>query len=251
MLSRQEKERYRRQILIFGEEGQERLKKARILIAGVGGLGSPVATYLAAAGVGHLLLVDHDCVERSNLNRQILHWEADIGKAKTQSAGEKLCQMNETIEIETEQVTLTESTIGAYARRVDGIVDALDNFGTRYLLNRAALAHRIPLFHGAIWGNDGQVTTIIPGKTVCLRCVFPHPPPGGEFPVIGTAPGVIGLIQANEVIKYLTGRGSLLENRLLLWNGACSVLEEVAVSSSPHCIDCGKSRVNPVEKGST
>ena len=238
-------------MLVFGEDGQERLKKARILIAGAGGLGSPIAIYLAAAGVGHIVLVDYDCVDRSNLNRQILHWERDIGKPKTQSAEEKLRQMNGDITIETAQVTLTAENLSMYTRRVDGIVDALDNFAGRYLLNRAALAHRIPLFHGAIWGFDGQATTILPGKTVCLRCIFPHPPPGGEFPVIGIAPGIIGLIQANEVIKYLTGYGALLENRLLFWNGACSVLDEVAVSSSPHCIDCGTGGNSPDEEESS
>jgi adenylyltransferase/sulfurtransferase len=243
VLSTREKERYRRQMMIFGEEGQKRLKKARILIAGAGGLGSPVALYLAAAGVGHIRLIDHDRVERSNLNRQILHWEEDIGKAKIVSAEEKLRSMNPDIRIEAVQVMLTPDNLGDYAGGMDGIVDALDNYPARYLLNRTALSLRIPLFHGAIWGMDGQATTIVPGKTVCLRCIFPHPPPAGEFPVLGIAPGIIGLIQANEVVKYLTGCGSLLENRLLLWNGSCSVLEEVSVAPNPRCTDCGTPEV--------
>jgi adenylyltransferase/sulfurtransferase len=242
MLSERERERYGRQIPLIGSEGQERLKRARVLIAGVGGLGSPIAIYLAAAGVGHIRLVDQDRVEQSNLNRQILHWERDIGTAKTQSAEEKLRQMNPDISVETVQVTLTESNLGTYAQGMDGIVDALDNYPARYLLNRAALALNLPLFHGAIWGFDGQVTTIVPGKTVCLRCIFPNPPPESVFPVIGVAPGIIGLIQANEVLKYLLGRGLLLENRLLLWNGSLSVLEEVAVSPNPQCMDCGRSQ---------
>jgi adenylyltransferase/sulfurtransferase len=240
VLSAREKERYRRQMMIFGEEGQERLKTAHILIAGAGGLGSPIAVYLAAAGVGHIRLIDHDRVERSNLNRQILHWEQDIGKAKTASAEEKLRNMNPDIRIEAVQVTLSPGNLGALAEGMDGIVDALDNYSARYLLNRAALSLRIPLFHGAVWGMDGQVTTIVPGTTVCLRCIFPHPPPVGEFPVLGAAPGIIGLIQANEVVKFLTGCGSLLENRLLLWNGSCAELEEVAVAPNPRCPDCGE-----------
>ena len=211
MLSGKEHERYHRQIMLFGETGQEKLKSAHVVIAGAGGLGCPVATYLAVAGVGHIRIIDHDTVERTNLNRQILHWEHDIGNAKTVSAGEKLTQINPDVEIEAVRVTIDEETAPSLVRDADAIVDAMDNYPTRYLLNHLACKFGIPLFHGAVRGFDGQATTIIPGKTACLACIFPKAPPKEIFPVIGVTPGIIGMIQANEVLKYLLGTGELLE----------------------------------------
>jgi len=238
MLNRDELERYSRQVMLFGETGQEKLKSATVVIAGVGGLGCPVATYLTAAGVGHLRIIDHDVVERTNLNRQILHWDKDIGVAKTESAGEKLRAINPDIVIETAKVTIDEETAPGLIKDADVIVDAMDNYPTRYLLNRMACKFGIPLFHGAIRGFDGQVTTIIPGKTACLSCIFPKAPPKEIFPVIGVTPGVIGMIQANEVLKYLLGTGELLENRLLVWDGLRSVLETIQVERDPSCTEC-------------
>jgi molybdopterin-synthase adenylyltransferase len=238
MLSQDEQERYRRQIMLFGQTGQERLKSARIVIAGAGGLGCPVATYLAVAGVGHLRIIDHDEVERTNLNRQILHWDKDIGIAKTESAGEKLMAINPDIEIETARVTIDEVTAPGLVRDADAIVDAMDNYPTRYLLNRMACKFGIPLFHGAIRGFDGQATTVIPGKTACLSCIFPKAPPKEIFPVIGVTPGIIAMIQANEVLKFLLGTGELLENRLLVWDGLRSVLENIQVERDPSCTEC-------------
>jgi molybdopterin/thiamine biosynthesis adenylyltransferase len=238
MLSGNELERYHRQIMLFGEAGQEKLKSARVVIAGAGGLGCPVATYLAVAGVGHLRIIDHDTVERTNLNLQILHWDKDIGIAKTGSAGEKLMAINPDIEIEAVRVTIDEVTAPGLVRDADAIVDAMDNYPTRYLLNHLACKFGTPLFHGAIRGFDGQATTIIPGKTACLSCIFPKAPPKEIFPVIGVTPGVIGMIQANEVIKYLLGTGELLENRLLIWDGLRSVLETVLVERDPSCTEC-------------
>ncbi len=238
MLSGNEKERYRRQIMLFGEDGQEKLKSARVVIAGAGGLGCPVATYLAVAGVGHIRIIDHDTVERTNLNRQILHWEEDIGAAKTGSAGEKLKLINPDIMIEAVRVTIDEATAPGLFRDVDAIVDAMDNYPARYLLNHWAIKSGIPLFHGAIRGFDGQVTTIIPGKTACLSCIFPKAPPKEIFPVIGVTAGMIGMIQANEVIKYLLGTGELLGNRLLIWDGLHSVLDTVHVERDPSCTEC-------------
>ncbi|MDI6719096.1 MAG: HesA/MoeB/ThiF family protein [Methanomicrobiales archaeon] len=238
MLSGRERERYRRQLLLFGEEGQERLKRARVFIAGAGGLGSPIAIYLAAAGIGHIRLVDSDVVERTNLNRQILHGEIDIGRPKVQSAGEKLERINPDIEVEVIQETLDAGNVRELVGDAAAIVDAMDNYAARYLLNRTALDLGIPFFHGAIRGFDGQATTILPGRTACLACIFPRPPPADVFPVVGTAPGIIGLVQANEVLKYFLNTGSLLENRLLLWNGMASVMEEVAVERNPSCAEC-------------
>jgi molybdopterin-synthase adenylyltransferase len=247
MLSQDELERYRRQIMLFGETGQEKLKSARVVIAGAGGLGCPVATYLAVAGVGHLRIIDHDAVERTNLNRQILHWDKDIGVAKTESAGEKLKGINHDIVIETIQATIDEVTAPGLIHDADAIVDAMDNYPTRYLLNRMACKFGIPLFHGAIRGFDGQATTIIPGKTACLSCIFPKAPPKEVFPVIGVTPGVIGMIQANEVLKYLLGTGELLENRLLVWDGLHSVLETIQVERDPSCTECRHIKNSPVE----
>jgi molybdopterin/thiamine biosynthesis adenylyltransferase len=239
MLSQNERERYSRQILLFGEEGQERLKNATIFIAGAGGLGSPVSIYLAVAGVGRIILVDKDAVERTNLNRQILHYDRNIGRKKTASAEEKLRAINPDITVEVLDTTIDETNVHELVGNADGIVDAMDNFPTRYLLNRVALKMGIPLFHGAIRGLYGQATTVLPGKTACLRCVFPHPPPKEVFPVVGVTPGFIGMVQATEVVKYLVGTGELLANRLLLWDGERAVVEEIALERDPSCEVCG------------
>lgn len=238
MLSAHETDRYRRQVLLFGEDGQQVLKDASVLIAGAGGLGSPVAFYLAAAGIGQIRVVDHDMVERSNLNRQILHGEQDIGTPKVDSARRKLAAMNPDIMIDACKVTIDEKSIGTLLDGVDVIVDAMDNYPTRYILNRGVMNRRIPLMHGAIHGFNGQATTIIPGESACLRCLFPYPPPQELFPVVGVTPGIIGLIQANEVLKYLLGIGTLLENRLLLWDGLSCTIEEIPFARNPECEDC-------------
>ncbi|MCX6690950.1 MAG: HesA/MoeB/ThiF family protein [Methanoregula sp.] len=242
MLSERERERYKRQILLFGEEGQEKLKKSRIFIAGAGGLGCPISLYLAVAGIGTLTVVDRDVVEQTNLNRQILHYDRDIGKKKTVSAGEKLREINPDIRVNVIDTTIDETNVLRLVGNADGIVDAMDNFPTRYLLNEAAINKKIPLFHGAIRGLYGQATTIIPGKTGCLRCIFPNAPPKEVFPVVGVAPGFIGMVQATEVLKYLLGSGELLANRLFLWDGMRSHGEEIAVTRNPGCMACGTMR---------
>jgi molybdopterin/thiamine biosynthesis adenylyltransferase len=239
MLSERERERYKRQILLFGEEGQERLKKAHIFIAGAGGLGSPIAIYLAVAGVGTITIVDMDTVELSNLNRQILHTDRDVGKKKTVSAIGKLREYNADITVNAIDTTITADNIHELVGRADGIVDAMDNYPIRYLLNRTALAKKIPLFHGAIRGFYGQATTILPGETPCLECIFPKAPPKEIFPVVGVTPGVIGTVQATEVIKYLTKSGGLLAGRLFIWDGMESRAEEITVGCNPACPACG------------
>jgi adenylyltransferase/sulfurtransferase len=239
MLTEQERERYARQILLFGEEGQERLKKAKVFIAGAGGLGCPIALYLAVAGVGEIRLVDRDTVERTNLNRQVLHWEKDLGMPKVRSAEAKLREANPGIRVEALEATLDETNVRDLAAGADLIVDAMDNFPTRYLLNREALHAGVPLVHGAIRGFDGQVATIVPGRTACLECIFPEAPPAEVFPVVGTTPGIIGLIQANEAIKYITGAGDLLAGRLLVWDGLAATLETFTVEPRPDCPVCG------------
>ncbi len=232
-------EKYIRQIMLFGEEGQEKLKKARVLVAGAGGLGSPVSTYLAVAGVGKIIIADFDCVEKSNLNRQFLHHEKDIGKDKIKSAEEKLLSLNPEIEVETIKEKITDENAGSIIPPCDLIIDALDNFDTRHVLNRLAVEREIPLIHGAVSGYRGQATTIIPGKTPCLCCIFPTSFKKEVFPVLGTTPGVIGTIQANEAIKFIVGQGKLLENRLLLWDGLSCSFSELNVNKTENCPVCG------------
>ncbi|ASJ13467.1 ThiF family adenylyltransferase [Thermococcus thioreducens] len=229
MLSEKEIERYDRQIMIFGVDGQEKLKSAKVAVIGVGGLGSPVAYYLAAAGIGTILLVDEQKPELSNLNRQILHWEEDIERnPKSLSAKWKLERFNSEVKIETFVGRLTEENIEDVLRDVDVIVDCLDNFETRFLLDDYAQKKGIPLVHGAVEGTYGQVTTIIPGKTKSLREIFPNVGERkGKFPILGATAGVIGTLQAMEVIKLLTGIGEPLLNKLLIADLAFNTFEVV------------------------
>jgi molybdopterin/thiamine biosynthesis adenylyltransferase len=239
MFSERERERYKRQMLLFGDEGQERLKKAHIFIAGAGGLGSPVSLYLAVAGIGTITIVDTDVVERTNLNRQILHFDRDIGRKKTESAMEKLQEINPDITIHAIDIKIDETNAADLVGEADGIVDALDNYPARYLLNEVAIAEEIPLFHGGIRGFYGQATTIIPGTTPCLKCIFPKPPPQEVFPVVGVTAGIIGTVQANEVLKYLLGIGEMLTGRLFIWDGVQAHAEEICVERNPACKACG------------
>ncbi|MDD4875579.1 MAG: HesA/MoeB/ThiF family protein [Dehalococcoidales bacterium] len=242
MLTADELDRYGRQIMLrgFGEEGQEKLKKARVVIAGGGGLGSPVAIYLAAAGVGMIRIIDHDRVELSNLNRQILHWDEDIGRRKIDSASEKLKKLNWKIEVEAIEETIAVANVSHLVGDFDLIVDAMDNLPTRYLLNKAAIEKNIPFFHGAVYGFEGRTMTVIPGKTACIKCVYHGAStPGGKFPVIGATPAIIGCIQAMEVIKYIVGIGELITDRLLTFDGFNMKFAEFKVKKDPNCEDCG------------
>jgi adenylyltransferase/sulfurtransferase len=241
MLNASERERYDRQIMIeeIGQEGQRKLRSSRVVIAGAGGLGSPIAIYLTAAGIGMVRVIDRDQVALSNLNRQILHWEEDVGRKKVDSARKKLKNLNSAVEIEAVAETITEGNVSQLVAGCDGIVDAMDNLPTRYLLNRCAIEKNIPFFHGAVNGFGGRVMTIIPGKTACLRCMYRGPVPEEKFPVIGVAPAVIGSIQATEVIKYLVGIGKLLTNRLLVYNGLSVTFSEFRMKRNPNCDHCG------------
>jgi len=240
MLTGEELERYSRQIMIpqIGEKGQEKLRRGKVFIAGAGGLGSPVSIYLTAAGVGHLRMVDHDRVDLTNLNRQIVHWSGDVGKRKVESAQEKLNKLNPNVTVETLSVTISEENASELISGFDLIVDAMDNLPTRYLLNKKAIEHGIPFFHGAVNGFEGRAMTVIPGKTACLRCLYRGPVPESKFPVIGVTPAVIGCIQATEVIKYLVGSGELLGNRLLAYDGLNMKFTEFKVQRNPQCEHC-------------
>jgi len=244
MLTKDERERYDRQILIkgFGEEGQAKLKKAKVFIAGAGGLGSVTATYLAAAGVGVIRVVDHDKVELSNLNRQVLQWDEDIGKEKADSAAEKLKRLNPGLKVEAVKEKISQANISQLVAGFDLIVDAMDNLPTRYLLNKVAIEMKIPFFHGAVHGFEGRAMTIIPGETACLGCVYRGAIVEGKFPVLGVTPGVIGCIQATEAIKYIVGIGQLLTNRLLVYDGLNMKFSEFKVKRDPSCEYCGHLR---------
>jgi molybdopterin/thiamine biosynthesis adenylyltransferase len=244
MLTREERERYDRQIRLygFGEEGQEKLKRARVFIAGTGGLGSPASTYLAAAGVGTIRIVDQDKVELSNLNRQVLHWDENIGRGKADSAEAKLKKLNPGVKIEAIAETITEANVSQLVADSDLIVDAMDNLPTRYILNKTAIDKDIPFFHGAVYGFEGRAMTVIPGKTACLNCVYHGVTILEErFPVIGVTPAVIGCIQATEVIKYIVGLGELLTNKLLVYDALRMTFTELKVKKDPNCEHCGNS----------
>ena len=232
--------RYEKQILIddFGENGQKSLKKAKVIIAGIGGLGSSISIYLAAAGTGTIRLIDHDQVTTSNLNRQILHWNKDIGRNKTDSAKEKLVSLNPEVKIEDINELITESNVFELTDGCDLIIDAADNLNTRYLLNKVAVKRNIPLFHGTVRGFEGRVTTVIPGKTPCLKCLYRQALTPEISPVIGVTPAIIGIIQATEVIKYIAGIGKLLTNRLLIYDGLSMEFMEIKVKRHPDCDEC-------------
>jgi adenylyltransferase/sulfurtransferase len=242
MFTKDELARYERQIMLpeWGEEGQEKLSKAKVAVAGAGGLGSAILSYLAVAGVGRIRVIDGDTVELSNLNRQILHSEKDIGRKKVDSAREGLQSLNPHIQIEAIGEIITDDNVfemvGDYP-----IVDALDNLPARYLLNRVAVKKNLPLFHGAVYGFEGRATTIIPGKTPCIKCLYKDVLPG-KIPVVGVIPAVIGCIQATEVIKYVVGMGELLINRLLIYDGLGQIFSEARLKQDPHCEECRSPR---------
>jgi len=240
MLTTYERERYDRQIQIpeIGESGQAKLKAAEVFIAGAGGLGSPIALYLAAAGVGSLRIVDNDTVTLSNLNRQILHGDADIGKSKVDSATVSLRRINSTVTLQCLPQTITSVNAADLVRGCDLLVDAMDNLETRFLLNRVALALEIPLCHGAVNGFEGRAMTVVPGETACLGCLLHGAPAPGRFPVIGTTPAVIGAIQATEAIKAITGTGRLLAGRLLRYDGLSMEFSEFKINKNPQCEYC-------------
>ena len=233
--------RYERQIIIpgFGEKAQEKLSRASVVILGLGGLGSVVSTYLTAAGIGYIRLIDRDMVEESNLNRQILYDEKDIGRWKAKIAEKKLKSMNSGIEIEGLSEEINDSNIYDLIGDVDLVVDCLDNFETRFIVNKAIVDLDKPMIHGACRGFSGQVTTIIPRKTPCLRCIFRGNIYGKDKSIIGTTAGVIGLIEATEAIKYVTKIGNLLAGTMLVYDARDLVFEKIEIERDPECEVCG------------
>lgn len=238
-LTEQERYRYSRQIDLIGEEGQERLQHARVLIAGMGGLGTLLAGYLAGSGIGFLRIVDHDTVDESNLPRQLLYGPEDIAKAKTASAVDRLVRMNPFCRIEALPRTIDAITAPELIAGIHIIVDALDNYAARQVLNRAAVKRGIPMIHGAVRDFYGQVLSIVPHRGACLQCVFTDDSPRRSFSILGPTCGVIASIQATEVIKYITGIGTLLIGRMFIWNGLVAEAEIIDVARNPTCRVCG------------
>jgi adenylyltransferase/sulfurtransferase len=233
--------RYSRQIMIkeIGLEGQRRLGKAKVLVAGLGGLGSICAYYLAAAGVGRLRILDRDRVELSNLNRQILHSTENIGMEKTASALRRLNSLNPHCEVEAFCCELNNENAMLIAGGCDAMVDATDNLEARHVLNRASLSLGIPLVHGAVGGLNGMVCVFMPGKGPCLECLFPSGPRREEAPgVLGAVAGVIASVQALETIKILLGLGSGLIGRLLYLYGFDMRWKAIAIEKNPYCQAC-------------
>jgi molybdopterin/thiamine biosynthesis adenylyltransferase len=242
-LTNNEKIRYSRQMLMegWGEQGQGKLKRSRVFIAGAGGLGSAVSTYLAIAGVGDIKICDADTIELSNLNRQILHTDIRIGTSKAVSARKALKDSNPNIQVECSSDYLSENNVEQIVGNPDIILDCLDNFKTRYLLNRYCLKHNIPFVHAGVHGMGGQVTFLHPPETPCLRCVFPEAPSIETVPVVGATPGLVGCIQALEVLKYITGVGTVLKGRLLVIDGQDMIFTPIKIERAQACPDCGDS----------
>ncbi|GAB4340743.1 MAG: molybdopterin-synthase adenylyltransferase MoeB [Desulfobulbaceae bacterium] len=240
-------ERYSRHILLqdVGIEGQERLLDARVLVVGAGGLGSPVSLYLAAAGVGTIGVVDNDCVEVSNLQRQIAHFTKDVGIAKVESAAEKMRAINPDVEVITHREYLCAANIRDIIREYDFVVDGADNFPTKFLVNDACVMEDIPFSHGGILRFDGQTMTVLPGKSACYRCVFRTPPPPDAVPtcsqagVLGAVAGMLGTIQATETLKFITGAGELLTDSLLSFNAKTMEFRKVTFARQAGCPVCG------------
>lgn len=231
-------ERYTRQIPVLTPQGQERLRRASVLIAGLGGLGSAAATYLAMAGVGRLVLVDGDRVELSNLNRQILYETGDIGRLKAEAAAEKISRLNPEVEAVPVPERIGPSNVDRLVESVDVVVDALDNWDSRFLLNRAAVAHGKPLVHGAVEGMQGQLLVVIPGRTACLECVFGGAKGRGGA-VLGPVAGAIGVMEALEAIKLIAGLGEPLAGRLLIADFSSGTFDVLNVKRRPGCPVCG------------
>ena len=247
LLSGRELQRYARQIVLdeVGLSGQVKLKEASVLVIGAGGLGSPVAMYLAAAGIGRLGLVDYDTVDRSNLHRQLLHTSETVGSHKLKSAGRMLSDINPHTRLDTHPVQLTSTNALALIKRYDIVADGTDNFPTRYLVNDACVLTGTPNVFGSVYQFEGQVAVFAHKSGPCYRCLFPEPPPAGLVPscaeggVLGVLPGIIGLMQANEVIKLILGAGQPLIGRLLLFNALDATWQQVRLRRNPDCAVCG------------
>ncbi len=246
-LSREEVYRYSRHLILpeVGVEGQQKLKASSVLLVGAGGLGSPSALYLAAAGVGHLGIVDFDVVDESNLQRQVLHGTKDVGRSKLESARDRIADINPHVDVTSYETRLTSANALDIVRGYDVVIDGTDNFATRYLTNDACVLLGIPNVYGSIFGFEGQVSVFATERGPCYRCLFREPPPPGLVPscaeggVLGVLPGTIGTLQATEGIKLLLGIGEPLIGRLLLYDALAARFRTVNLRKDPNCPACG------------
>jgi molybdopterin/thiamine biosynthesis adenylyltransferase len=247
-LTKEQRDRYSRHLLLpeVGVEGQQKLLDAKVLLLGAGGLGSPAALYLAAAGVGTLGIVDDDTVDLSNLQRQVIHTTGRVGEPKVDSAAETIADINPDVEVVKHQVRLDSSNVVELIEPYDIVVDGLDNFPTRYLLNDASVRLRKPVVSASILGFDGQLSVFKPYEGPCYRCLYPVPPPAELAPscgangVIGVLPGTMGLLQATEVVKLILGEGEPLVGRLLLYEALGATFTELKVRRDPQCPICSR-----------
>jgi adenylyltransferase/sulfurtransferase len=247
-------DRYSRHIIMdeVGPEGQSKLLDSRVLVVGAGGLGAPVIQYLAAAGVGTLGVVDDDVVERSNLQRQVIHGDGDVGEPKVDSAAAFVENLNPDVDVETYETRLTKSNVETIVPDHDVVVDASDNVPTRYLLNDFCRLRGIPIAHGAIYKFEGQITTLTPDGP-CYRCLFPEAPEPGTVPdcattgVLGVLPGTVGCIQATEAVKLLLDAGETLTGRLLFYDAMEMSFETVPYQQNPTCPVCGDEPIDSID----
>ncbi len=247
-ISNEHLERYSRHIILeeVGIEGQEKINAARVLIIGAGGLGSPVALYLAAAGVGTIGIADADTVEMSNLQRQVVHFTSDVGSPKVVSAAAKMQAINPHVRVKVHKDYLGAANIAPIIREYDFVVDGTDNFASKFLINDACVLNRIPFSHGGILRFSGQTITIKPGETACYRCIFEQPPPSNSVPtcssagVLGAIGGMLGAIQAAEALKYITGAGMPLYDSLLHFDAKKMDFRKVLVKRNKQCPVCGE-----------
>ena len=254
-LSPNELQRYHRQLILpgIGEEGQRRLKAARVMLIGVGGLGSPIALYLAAAGVGHIGIIDDDVVDTSNLQRQVLFGTRDVGKPKVGAAQARLRDLNPHVDVATFHARLTSTNALDIVRGYDIVVDGSDNFQTRYLVNDACVILGKPNVHGSVIRFDGQVAVFSASGGPCYRCIFPEPPAPGLIPncaeggVFGVLPGMIGMMQATETIKLITGAGESLVGRLLLVDALRLRFRTIELAADPACKVCGTREITTLQ----
>ena len=240
--------RYSRHIVLpeVGGIGQKRLNRAAVLIVGAGGLGSPVAMYLAAAGIGKIGIVDNDVVDVSNLQRQILHTTADIGRKKVESAREMLLALNPGLEIIPHDLRLNAGNILDLLHEYDVVAEGSDNFPTKFLVNDACVMTKTPLSMAGIFRFSGQILTVVPGEGPCYRCLIPQPPPPGAIPscqeagVFGAMAGVVGIVQATEIVKLVLGKGDVLNGRFLLFEALQMRFEPIEVKRNPDCPVCSE-----------
>ena len=240
-------DRYSRNIILkeIGPTGQRKISAGKVLVIGAGGLGSPAALYCAAAGVGTIGIVDYDRVELSNLQRQILHTCSSIGQHKADSAQQRIQELNDTILVKPYVEKLSYDNAGSIIPGYDFVIDATDNFDTKFLINDVCVQSGIPFSHAGVLGWQGQTMTVLPGVAACYRCVFQEPPVPDSVPscsqagILGSVAGILGTIQATEAIKYLTGAGELLTDRLLVCDALTMQFRNVPVRRSSSCAACG------------